>query len=264
MKSQSMYRSKWTMPIALVLVFMIAGCTGQLPPPTEPGVPSATAESASPSTTQDAAASPTEPGVEPTAASQPSPDANVLYQDDFTNKATGWPEADFGDCFIGYHEPEYYHVEIKTPNAKAPVVSIPGTETNVFPDATIELQALTVSGRTATDGDYRYGLAFRRSGDNYYAFTITPTTKKWEVLKSSPSGVTVLEEGVDESIHDLDVDDLVQLRLRPTLRLHLAQILRIHGPKGRLVHAFPIAAGHEALLQWHISLPTLPRRRDSR
>jgi hypothetical protein len=135
----------------------------------------------------------------------------VLYQDDFTNKATGWPEADFGDYFIGYHEPEYYHVEIKTANAKAPVVSIPDAETNVFPDATIELQVLTVAGRTATDGDYRYGLAFRRSGDNYYAFTISPTTKKWEVLKSSPSGVVVLEEGVDENIHDLDVDDLLRV-----------------------------------------------------
>jgi hypothetical protein len=135
----------------------------------------------------------------------------VLYQDDWTNKATGWPEADFGDYFIGYHEPEYYHVEIKTANARAPVVSIPESETNVFPDATIELQVLTVSGRTAADGDYRYGLAFRRSGDNYYAFTISPTTKKWEVLKSSPSGVVVLEEGVDESIHGLDVDDLLRV-----------------------------------------------------
>ncbi len=143
----------------------------------------------------------------------PPPDdvGALLYEDDFTNKATAWPEADFGDYFIGYHEPEYYHVEIKTPNAKAPVVSIPDSETNAFPDATIELQVLTVSGRTATDGDYRYGLAFRRSGDNYYAFTITPTTKKWEVLKSSPSGLVVLDEGVDESIHGLDVDDLLRV-----------------------------------------------------
>ena len=103
-------------------------------------------------------------------------------------------------------------MEIKTANAKAPVVSIPDPDnSHDFPDATIELQALTVSARTATDGDYRYGLAFRRSGDNYYAFTISPTTKKWEVLKSSPSGVTVLEEGVDEGIHALDVDDLLRV-----------------------------------------------------
>ena len=210
MKSQSMYRSRWTISIALALIVVIVGCTGQVPPPTVPAASSATAESSPP--TQDPAASPTEPAIEPTAvASQPSTDENVLYRDDFTNKATGWPEADFGDYFIGYHEPEYYHVEIKTANAKAPVVSIPDPENHDYPDATIELQVFTVSGRTATDGDYRYGLVFRRSGDNYYAFTISPTTKVWEVLKSSPSGVSVLQEGVDESIHDLDVDDLLRV-----------------------------------------------------
>ncbi len=209
MKSQSMYRSKWRLLLALVLVFVIVGCTGQVPPPTAAPASSPTAESAP--ATQEPSALPTEPGVEPTAASQPSPDANVLYEDDFTNQASGWPVADFGDYFIGYHEPEYYHVEIKTANAKAPVVTIPDSETNSFPDATIELQVFAVSARTATDGDYRYGLAFRRSGDNYYAFTISPTTKKWEVLKSSPSGVTVLQEGTDESIHDLDVDDLLRV-----------------------------------------------------
>ncbi|MCI0549553.1 MAG: SH3 domain-containing protein, partial [Anaerolineae bacterium] len=78
-------------------------------------------------------------------------------------------------------------------------------------DATIELQVYTVSGRTATEGDYRYGLVFRRSGDNYYAFTISPTTKKWEVFKSSPSGFVTLDEGVEESIQGLDVDDLLRV-----------------------------------------------------
>jgi len=111
MKSQSIYRSKWTIPIALMLIFVMVGCTGQLPVPTEPPAASATVESSPP--TQDPAASPTEPGVEPTASSQPTIDENVLYRDDFTNLASGWPSADFGDYYIGYHEPEYYHVEIK-------------------------------------------------------------------------------------------------------------------------------------------------------
>ena len=119
MKSQSIYRSKRTIPIALMLIFVMVGCTGQLPLPTQPPAASATVESSPP--TQDPAASPTEPGVEPTASSQPTTDENVLYRDDFTNLASGWPSADFGDYYIGYHEPEYYHVEIKTPNAKAPV-----------------------------------------------------------------------------------------------------------------------------------------------
>ena len=135
----------------------------------------------------------------------------VLYQDDFTNPGTGWAAAEFDNYFIGYHEPECYHVEIKSPHLKAPVVSIPEAETHNYPDATIELQVQTVSGKTATEGDYRYGLVFRRSGDNYYAFTISPTTKKWEVFKSSPSGFVTLQEGVEESIQGLDVDDLLRV-----------------------------------------------------
>ena len=135
----------------------------------------------------------------------------MLYEDVFTNPGTGWAAAEFDNYFIGYHEPEYYHVEIKSPHLKAPVVGIPEPETHNYPDATIELQAYTVSGRTATDGDYRYGLVFRRSGDNYYAFTISPTTKKWEVFKSSPSGFVTLTEGIEESIQGLDVNDLLRV-----------------------------------------------------
>ena len=42
-------------------------------------------------------------------------DQGVLYHDDFTNPASGWPEAKFDNYFIGYHEPEYYHVEVIQP-----------------------------------------------------------------------------------------------------------------------------------------------------
>ncbi|HEX9385237.1 MAG TPA: SH3 domain-containing protein, partial [Anaerolineales bacterium] len=61
------------------------------------------------------------------------------------------------------------------------------------------------------EGDFRYGLAFRRSGDQYYAFTISPRTKQWFVLKSSPSGITVLTEGTDKNIHELDNDDTLRV-----------------------------------------------------
>jgi hypothetical protein len=185
----------------------MVGCAGQGIAPTSPPVFSATVESSSP--TEESAASPTEPGVKSTATSEPSTD--VLYQDVFTNPGTGWAAAEFDNYFIGYHEPEYYHVEIKSPHLKAPVVGIPDAEKNNYPDATVELQVHTVSGRTATDGDYRYGLVFRRSGDQYYAFTISPTTKKWEVFKSSPSGFVTLTEGVDKGIQGLDVNDLLRV-----------------------------------------------------
>ena len=55
-------------------------------------------------------------------------DNNILYQDDFTNPATGWAVAEFGSYFIGYHEPESYHVEIQSAHLPAPVVSIPDAE----------------------------------------------------------------------------------------------------------------------------------------
>ena len=208
MKSQLIYRSKRAMSMALLVTLVIAGCTGQVITETAPPAVSPTAQVSAPT---DAPVSPTAAGGETTPTSEPTTDANVLYQDTFTNPGTGWAAAEFDNYFIGYHEPEYYHVEIKSPHLKAPVVGIPNAETNTYPDATIELQVYTVAGRTATDGDYRYGLVFRRSGDNYYAFTISPITKTWEVFKSSPSGIVPLTQGTDDSIQGLDVNDLLRV-----------------------------------------------------
>ncbi|MEO7841052.1 MAG: SH3 domain-containing protein, partial [Anaerolineales bacterium] len=142
-------------------------------------------------------------------APQPSqPDLAILYQDDFANPATQWAEKKFDNYFIGYHEPEYYHVEITSPNYKTTVFE---PEKRSYDDATIELKVFTVSAKTAADGDFNYGAAFRRSGDQYYAFTISPRTKKWTVLKSSSTALTVLKEGTDESIHDLDAEDVLRV-----------------------------------------------------
>ena len=193
--------------MACLIVFALVGCAGQLPPPTLPAELPPTTEPSSPA--PELTSSPTQPGVQPGSTSQPPPD--VFYQDNFTNPGTGWDEVETADYFIGYHEPEYYHVEIKSPHLKAPVVGLPEPEQHSYSDATIELQVLTVSARTAPDGDFRYGLVFRRSGDQYYAFTISPRTKKWYVLKSSPSGLVTLQDGIEESMHDLDVDDLLRV-----------------------------------------------------
>jgi hypothetical protein len=209
MKHQVIYRSNWAMSIAILLIFAIVGCTGQVAAPTLPPVSSPTTEASS--STPEAASLPTEPGVEPTATSPSATDNNVLYQDDFTNPATGWAVAKFGNLFIGYHEPESYHIEIQSPHLTAPVVSIPDPAAHNYPDATIELAVQTVSGKTATEGDYRYGLVFRQTGDNYYAFTISPTTKKWDVFKRSSSGTVPLKDGVEESIQGLDVDDVLRV-----------------------------------------------------
>jgi len=208
MKRQVIYRWNWAMSMALLLLLALTGCAGQVAA-TQPPVSSPVPEASLPPA--DTAEAPTSPAVETSVATQPPTDPNVLFEDTFTNPTTGWSVAEFDNYFIGYHEPESYHIEIKSPHLKAPVVPIPDAANHNYPDATIELAVQTVSGRTSTEGDYRYGLVLRRSGDQYYAFTISPTTKKWEVFKSSPSGIVPLKDGVDENIQGLDVDDILRV-----------------------------------------------------
>jgi hypothetical protein len=87
-------------------------------------------------------------------------------------------------------------------------------EKQIFNDVTIEVKVLTDSTKTAAQGDFRYGVAFRRTSDQYYAFTISPRTKKWFVLKNSPAKLRALLEGTDNNIHDLDTDDTLRVDIQ--------------------------------------------------
>jgi len=176
---------------------LISGCSGLAAAPTS--IPTSTVIPASPAPT----AIP-----ENTATPAPVVDKNALYEDDFKNPASGWSEEKFDNYFIGYHEPDYYHIEITSPNYKTTVFE-PAKEQ--FTDATVEVKVFTVAKKTAPEGDFRYGPVFRRSGDQYYAFTISPRTKKWYALKSSPTALTVLAEGTEDSIHELDAEDIVRV-----------------------------------------------------
>ncbi len=203
MKSHFFYRFSCTI-VALIFILTSAGCAGNIPATiSEPTSSPAPVASAMPSQVSTDA---TPVGITPTAV--PVSDSNILYQDDFTNPATGWSEDKFDNYFIGYHEPEYYHIEITSPNSKTTVFA---PQKQSFDNVTIELKVLTNSTKTAATGDFRYGLAFRRSGDQYYALTISPRTKKWYVLKNSPSELTVLTEGTDDNINDLDTDDTLRV-----------------------------------------------------
>jgi len=199
MKRQIITRAHWHMSMAVLVIFAVVGCAGQPGVPTLPPAPAAT--QATPSIP--------ETGAESGATSEPATDPTVLYRDDFTNPGTGWAEDQFDNYFVGYHEPEYYHIEVTSPHYKAPIIVEP--EKRSIDDATIELQVFANSGKTASEGDFRYGLVFRRSGDQYYAFTISQRSKKWYFLKSSSTGLEVLKEGTEGSIHDLDVDDVLRV-----------------------------------------------------
>src|SRR5690349_19054946 len=198
MKYQILSRSSWLVAL-LIFILAFTGC-GVIPS-------TVNAPTASPAPVASAVPSPVSAEATPSAAPV-SAATDVLYQDDFTNPATGWPEDKFDNYFIGYHEPEYYHIEVTSPHSKSTVFE---PQKQNFTDATLELKVLTNSTKTSQTGDFRYGLAFRRSGDQYYAFTISPRTKKWFVLKNSPSALTVLKEGTDDNIHELDKDDSLRV-----------------------------------------------------
>ena len=134
----------------------------------------------------------------------------VLYHDNFTNPSSGWPVADFTNYLIGYHESGNYHIEIDSPDYRVTVFKL-GEQ--AYGDITIEMEVSTTSHLTASSGDFRYGLVLRRLGDQFYVFAISPSTKKWYMLKSTPSGLLVLKEGRDEDIHDrgADVNDTLRV-----------------------------------------------------
>ena len=203
MKPQFFYRFSCAI-VTLVFLLTTTGCAGNVP---------ATASEPTSSPAPAASAVPSAGSADATStAVVPVSDPNILYQDDFTNPATGWSEDKFDNYFIGYHEPEYYHIEITSPNYKTTVFE---PEKKSFGDATLELQVQTVASKTAAVGDFRYGLAFRRSGDQYYALTISPRTKQWYVLKSSPNELAVLAQGTEESIHNnLDAADALRVDAR--------------------------------------------------
>lgn len=216
MKGQGINRPTWTILLALVVMFVIVGCIGQGSAPTLPPESSSTV---APSSTLVEASSPTPGKVEPSATLESGTDKNVLFQDSFINPGTGWDDAKLGNYFVGYHGPEWYHIEISSPRSKVPISEPNKTS---YEDVTLDLQVFAVAAKTDPSGDFRYGLAFRRSGDQYYAFTISPNTKNWEMLKISPEGVETLKEGVDESIHDLDAADLLRVdALGSSFLLHI-------------------------------------------
>lgn len=192
--------------ILFVLIIIITGCSQPETPANTPvqsetiltlPPPTATITTPPPSSTPLIA---TEPATLTPTVNEPEPVAptvtstsepvreGVFYQDSFVDNQSGWVQSqDFDNYFIGYHEPEWYHVEVEVPNDFVPI----SLEGHTFADMTIETEVFVEDTLSAPEGDFRYGLILRRSGRQYYAFTISPRTNSWSILKSSP---TILEE----------------------------------------------------------------------
>jgi len=203
MSKERYYRFNWIAPV-LILVLTLSGCVSGIGEPiTATPIPATITPSPTPTAVLPTATA-TEAPTENAAVENP----NVLYHDDFTDPTSGWPEAKFDNYFIGYHEPEFYHVEVTSPNYKTTVFE---PEKKSFGDVTIEVKAFTASAKTAESGDFSFGVVFRRSGDQYYAFAISQRTKKWYILKSAPNALSILAEGADDKIHDMDVSDVLRV-----------------------------------------------------
>ncbi len=198
--------------LTVILLVMMSGCGGA----TSSSTPISPAASSVPASTEVAAPTPTgEHDISSMDTVTPTEQAEtvslpkgVLYHDDFTDPNTGWPNAvTFDNYYIGYHEPNHYHVEVHVPRDRA-IVAVPK---KTFTDFTVEVKALVEPNNTAKTGDFRYGIVFRRTGNEYYAFTVSARTRTWYVLKSSPSGVSEVKKGNSDAIQGLTTDDVLRV-----------------------------------------------------
>lgn len=123
---------------------------------------------------------------------------DVLFSDTFGDPGSGWPILTEGNFLYGYHPPDFYHVQVSTTDDHTVVTRDPA-----LTDFTAETNVQVFSAATES-GNFRYGLAFRRAGDEqYYAFAVSPRAGTWHVLKSSPAGLETLSEGKIESLRGI-------------------------------------------------------------
>jgi FecR protein len=137
--------------------------------------------------------------------------ARILYQDEFRRPSSGWTQGEIDNFIVGYYrlpgrrQYRYYQVQVQGPNDQY-LASVPNE--HVYGDVNIDTK---VAVEEASSGDFLYGLVFRRSGDQYYAFITSPVTKTWYFLKSSSTGLETLREGTDEHIRGLKAKDTLRV-----------------------------------------------------
>jgi FecR-like protein len=131
--------------------------------------------------------------------------AQILYQDYFTSPLGKWERGKIDNYIVRYAGLNYYRVQAQY-SGKEFVPSAP-TE-DEYGDVNIDIRAIA---EAPGGGDFRYGLVLRRSGDQYYAFVIAPSTKKWYFLKSSSDGLEILREGTDERMRGLDAREALRV-----------------------------------------------------
>jgi hypothetical protein len=131
--------------------------------------------------------------------------ARILYQDNFINPFSGWARGKIDNFIVRYAGLNYYRVQAQA--WKNQYLAFVPDEPE-YGDVNVDIKAIP---EAASGGDFRYGLVLRRSGDQYYAFVISPSTKKWYFLKRSSAGLEILREGTDDRIRDLDAREALRV-----------------------------------------------------
>jgi formylglycine-generating enzyme required for sulfatase activity len=151
---------------------------------------------------------------------------DLLFRDDFTDPDSGWTIGS-GDN-PGYHAPDWYHLEAHT---EGPLLLLGPEGNSNRGDLSIETEVFLSLRETINDGDFRYGLIARKSGDqSYYAFMVSPNTTTWSAVKQTPDGPIEIASGRDGSIVGSD--------LRNWLRLDASGQTFVFWVNGRLAHQF--------------------------
>jgi len=131
--------------------------------------------------------------------------AHILYEDNFINPLSGWPRGKIDNFIVRYAGLNYYRVQAQYSGNQF-IPSVPNERE--YGDVNVDIRAVA---EAPSSGDFRYGLVLRRSGDQYYAFVIAPSTKKWYFLKSSSTGLEILREGTDERMRGVDAREALRV-----------------------------------------------------
>ena len=135
-------------------------------------------------------------------------DARILYRDEFRNPSSRWARGKIDNFVVDYIRVSglrYYQVQVQAPNNQY-LASVPNRRE--YGDVNIDVRAIA---EAESGGDFRYGMVFRRSGDQYYAFVISPRTQTWYFLKSSEAGLETLREGTHERMRGLDARETLRV-----------------------------------------------------
>ncbi|MDH4146202.1 MAG: Hsp70 family protein [Acidimicrobiia bacterium] len=150
----------------------------------------------------------------PTTAGAGSVASGVLVDEHFEDPDSGWVDRTDELTRVGYHAPNWYHVEASKAEVRA--IAVGGFN---YADAMIETAAY-VDKTDTQDKRFRYGLVFRADGPlrdpvsgqgtqrpaNFYAFTVDPRAGEWEVVHEDSLPLRTVAKGkVPASFNGFDL-----------------------------------------------------------